>query len=797
MYSKSIACFLLTILVGALTLGASAQSGHYELVPLGTLGGQVSKAHNLNASGQVTGYSLDENEAVRAFFWSESGGMINLGTLGGTESEGWGINDAGIVVGQSHLPNGRIHAFIWNGSVMQDLNPFGTWSGAWAINNDNDVVGWSNSFLGSTAFILPGDAGVIVGPHESEAYDISNSGGGLGPFAGGFWPHPVNGTAMPAIYDMRDDTVLSAPFYGRARGVNHQGTLVGTVGTTPFVAYPVDNYVTHVFVSPLPGFSTGAFQKVNDDDVVVGSNSGGDTPPVGVIYFGENGLTDVNSLLDATGEGWNVYILRDINNSGWVVGAANLLDGPDHAVLLRPIDADVDGLDYYEETVLYTTDPSLADSDSDGLEDGEEIALGTDPLLADSDGDGRNDSVEVTAGTDPLSPESITVISPNGGEIILRGSQQVITWSSLGDLGANVRIVARRGTSTAVIVASTPNDGSHPWLVPTTYPLGNNFIIEISSVAIPAVLDTSDANFTVQAAAPPAGSITVLAPNGGETLQRGSTTPITWSSTGDIGSAVKILVRRGTSGATIVASTPNDGHFDWTIPTYPVGTNYSIEISSVTAPAIIDTSNGTFSLTDALPPAGTITVIAPNGGEIYLLGATVPVTWNSVGTVGANVEILAHSAGQTFTVAASTANDGAFDWTIPAEQVIGTDYTIQVRSLSSPTIGDSSNAGFSIIPVAPEASITVLAPNGGESFARGSQVTITWNTTGNAGANVRIVARKGSSTGVIANSTPNDGSFSWTIPTTHPHGSGFTLEVSSTSTASIFDTTDGFFTITP
>ena len=51
-----------------------------------------------------------------------------------------------------------------------------------------------------------------------------------------------------------------------------------------------------------------------------------------------------------------------------------------------------------------STDPNDADSDDDGLADGDEINIyGTDPLVnADKDGDGISDADEVTAGTDSM-----------------------------------------------------------------------------------------------------------------------------------------------------------------------------------------------------------------------------------------------------------------------------------------------------------------------------------------------------------------------------------------------------------
>jgi hypothetical protein len=399
-------------------------------------------------------------------------------------------------------------------------------------------------------------------------------------------------------------------------------------------------------------------------------------------------------------------------------------------------------------------------------------------------------TVQLLAGT-------ITVLSPNGGEIITLGAFQPITWISTGNIGDSVKIVAYRGPSSAIIVPSTPNDGIFEWTVPLNYPLGTDFIVEISSVANPTVSDTSDTIFTVRAAEPVVNSITVLSPNGGESLLRGSVTPITWSSTGTIGSSVKIYVRRGSTGATVSASTPNDGHFDWTVPSYTVGPGYSIEISSVLDPGIIDTSNATFSLTNDPAPAGSITVTAPNGGETYLPGDTIPITWTSSGVVGSNVEIIARGAGQTLSIHAATANDGSYNWLVPAGQPSGTNYTIEVRSTLDTAITDSSNGTFTIAPPPPANTITVVSPNGGETLVRGQTVNITWNSTGTVGSNVKIMARRGSSSGTITSATANDGSFLWTIPPTYTFGSGMIIEISSTTVPSILDTSDTTFTIAP
>lgn len=57
--------------------------------------------------------------------------------------------------------------------------------------------------------------------------------------------------------------------------------------------------------------------------------------------------------------------------------------------------------------VMFDLPDPAADSDGDGLTDGQEVAFGTDPNRADTDGDGVNDGDEVTLGSDPKNPASV------------------------------------------------------------------------------------------------------------------------------------------------------------------------------------------------------------------------------------------------------------------------------------------------------------------------------------------------------------------------------------------------------
>jgi len=105
----------------------AAQQVMYDITDLGTLGGTISVAYGINASGQVAGFSYFANgSGPRAFLW-QNGVMTDLGTLpGGSISQGLGINDSGQLVGRSNIggETSEYHPFLWQNGVMTDLGTF-------------------------------------------------------------------------------------------------------------------------------------------------------------------------------------------------------------------------------------------------------------------------------------------------------------------------------------------------------------------------------------------------------------------------------------------------------------------------------------------------------------------------------------------------------------------------------------------------------------------------------------------------------------------------------------------------
>ncbi|MCB0974708.1 MAG: DUF11 domain-containing protein [Actinobacteria bacterium] len=84
-------------------------------------------------------------------------------------------------------------------------------------------------------------------------------------------------------------------------------------------------------------------------------------------------------------------------------------------------DTDNDGLTDGDEVLVHGTNPTNPDTDGDGLTDGQEVnTTGTDPTLADTDGDGLTDGQELNlTDTDPLDPDTDGDGLTDGEEVLV------------------------------------------------------------------------------------------------------------------------------------------------------------------------------------------------------------------------------------------------------------------------------------------------------------------------------------------------------------------------------------------
>ncbi len=328
------------------------------------------------------------------------------------------------------------------------------------------------------------------------------------------------------------------------------------------------------------------------------------------------------------------------------------------------------------------------------------------------------------------------------------------------------------------------------------------------------ILSTSVAASPPPVVTPPVGtsSITVTAPDGGETWQRGTTRTITWDYSGNPGSTVKIVLLKagvevGTIKDSVSIGSAGKGSYSWPISLSGMtGSDFKVSVQSTGQPAVNDVSNNYLSITSASISSSitpSITVSAPHGGETWQRGTTRTITWDYSGNPGSTVKIVLLKAGVEVgtikdSVSIGSAGKGSYSWPMSLSGMTGSDFKVSVQSTGQPAVNDVSTNMFAI---STPPSVTVSAPHGGEIWKRGTTKTISWDYTGNPGSTVKIVLLKaGVEVGTIKDSvsigSAGKGSYSWPMSLSGMTGSDFKVSIQSTGQPAVKDVSTNLFTIT-
>ncbi len=213
-------------------------------------------------------------------------------------------------------------------------------------------------------------------------------------------------------------------------------------------------------------------------------------------------------------------------------------------------------------------------------------------------------------------PDTLTITSPDSTSVWETGTSHAITWTSTGSL-TDVKLELYKDDVFVIeIIASTTNDGSYSWALPTTLGDSTQYQIKITDAANPATDDFSD-YFEIFTSPVVSDTITVTNPDSLTAWETGTTHSITWTPTGSITNVKIELYKDGVFEREIVASTANDGSYNWTIPTdLEDGIDYQIRISDVSNPTTYDDSSN-FALT-SLPISTTPGI--PGYNLYFLIG---------------------------------------------------------------------------------------------------------------------------------------------------------------------------------
>jgi hypothetical protein len=361
---------------------------------------------------------------------------------------------------------------------------------------------------------------------------------------------------------------------------------------------------------------------------------------------------------------------------------------------------------------------------------------------------------------DPATKNELIVASPNGEEEWIGGEKKDIRWGSFGTVG-NVKLEysTDNGATWSEIIASTANDGIHSWTVANSP--SSQCQVRISEASDDDPTDTSNANFKI--VAPSAATITLISPNGGETLVGGTTHNIRWTGSQKFNS-VDIEYNNGSDWVVIVNGTGDDGQYEWTVPTGIETTKARMWIKGWFSPGLnpTDYTDNYYMITQS-GAAPALALTSPNGGETLVGNTTHTIRWTSSKQFD-SIDIEYYDGSSWHVIENGTADDGKYDWIVPNIATNTARMWIKGWSDNGNPVDYTDNY-YSIEKGAPMGTILVTSPNGGEGWLQGSTHPITWDSLGNVGdVTISYSADDGDTWTTITTSTENDGEYSWSLP---------------------------------
>ncbi len=440
------------------------------------------------------------------------------------------------------------------------------------------------------------------------------------------------------------------------------------------------------------------------------------------------------------------------------------------------------------------------------------------------------------------SAPSLAILRPTSGERLSSTirSTRTIRWSANETIN-NVKLeyTADNGTSWIIINASVSNIGYYDWTVPNIN--SDQCRLRITDVGNGSVSDESE---TFQITYP---SITITTLNSATSLVEGTLYEITWYVLNKVDDNVSIHFSSngGADWQEVVASTPNDGSYEWTVTDLPKSSsNCLIKVTDIHCPVeVTDQNDSKFSVLcppvlasigpkevhENTPLQIDISGTDPDDDPITITAESTPTgavfNDNGDGTATLNWTPTFEQSGQynvKFTITSGTLSDTE----TVAITVVNVDRAPILAAIGAQTIAENAPLTFEVTASDPDgntiAITTTTLPTGADfvdnddgtgdfswtpDFAQAGQHTVKFTSTSLSLIDTETVVITVSNTdrapilASIGNSTGEENSpVSFTVSASDPDGESVTLRVATIPTgASFIDNGDGTgsFTWTP
>ncbi|MFT3980084.1 MAG: hypothetical protein QM687_06405 [Ferruginibacter sp.] len=384
-----------------------------------------------------------------------------------------------------------------------------------------------------------------------------------------------------------------------------------------------------------------------------------------------------------------------------------------------------------------------------------------------------------------IAPATPVLTSPNVAQTWQLGCAYTITWNT-----ATLYTTARldysvdNGTTWVQITSATSNSGSYSWTVPATLAPSTQCLIRISNTGNLALNDVSNVPFTIGV------PVTVTSFNTGGTAIGCGTATISFSKSPCLGTWYIYYSDNNGASYSLITSVADNGSstqsYTWSVPNGINTTTAKIKVTSVNYPAATDESDGNFTII----PSNDITVTSPNGGETLTGATNHTITWTNLPTASGQYNIHYSINGTTWTSIASNITGNSYVWSVP--NINAPSCRIRVQDYLNTCKNDESDATFAIAPVQP----ALISPNGGEVWQLGCAYNISWLTsTLYTTVKIDYSVDNGTTWVQIVSNATNNGSYSWTVPTTLAPSTQCLIRISNTGNLALNDVSNAPFTI--
>ena len=303
----------------------------YTVTNLGTYSGAVPFVTGMNASGAVSGWAQTPS-GDRALRYTDAGGWALIPGLESLAAYALGINDHGDVVGYATRADGSMRAFRYtDGGGLEFIAPLagGTFTMAQGISNTGEIAGFGDSATGIVAFrqspgllaqaINPFGTGFSGGCGINDAGQVSGFGSASNGVQHGFRAD-IDGTVTEIVG-------LNGPLSANsACAIDASGSVTGQA--------EVSTGAMHAFLytsgnpQDLDSFgSPSSSGNAISNGVVVGTYTLADQSTHAFTYQAATGTVDLNSAL-ASGSGWVLTTGIAVNAKGAMAGNGTLNGAP-------------------------------------------------------------------------------------------------------------------------------------------------------------------------------------------------------------------------------------------------------------------------------------------------------------------------------------------------------------------------------------------------------------------------------------------------------------------------------------